>query len=45
MEKLITLAYMVENGYELPMSMDEMAARYTEEEIWAMMEEFMEKNS
>ncbi len=42
MEKLNILAYLVENGYTLPLPMDEMAARHTEAELWELVQELME---
>jgi len=41
MEKMDMLAYLVENGYDLPLTMDEMAFVYTVEELWAMVQKML----
>lgn len=38
-EKLDALMYMVENGWELPLPMDEMVVAYSVDDLWAMLQE------
>lgn len=38
MEKLEILGYMVENGFDLPLPMDDMVTAYTVQELWEMLQ-------